>query len=764
MTKHMLVDATHLEEIRVAVIQDQLLLDLEIESSTKEQIKGNIYLGRVTRVEPSLQAAFVDFNGGRQGFLSVNDIHPKYYPPEFTEEPENLPEEDPTGEEGDDVGDEEEGSLLGESRSRFFQRRRSVPIQKILVKGQNLVVQVVKETRGTKGASLTTNISLAGRYTVLLPENSGGGGVSRKIVDPEERKKLKELMGSMEIPASISLIIRTAGLGRTKREIQRDMSYLMRLWKMIEEKTKLVKAPILLHEEGDIIIRTIRDLYTSDMAEILIEGNEAYRRGKDFMRLLMPRFLKVVQPYRERQPIFARYGVEDQIESMHDRVIQLKGGGYLVVDITEALVSIDINSGRSTREKSVENTAFKTNMQAVDEIARQLRLRDLGGLIVIDFIDMEDKKHNLDVEKRLKDAIKMDRAKIQMGKISQFGLLELSRQRLKPAFSESSRQICPRCSGLGTVRSVESSAIRLMRIIEETASTGRYSRLTFRTSPDVVSFLLNQKRTQLTRMEEANLVKISVLGDPEIVSPQFRKEVVERPKGEELPPPPEPPRLPPPPEDDEEPDIDPDGFDPELDDEEMPVVASAAGAANPEQEGAPTRSRRRRRRRRRGSAGTGEIRENGSAATSDAESAAPAAEAPPRTSHPRPTRAPAPVAVSTGVPGLYILPPPTEAPTGDATPSVEATEGSDEGTAENGEPEESASGETAARPRRRRRRRRTPTRAAGTDQPSLFSEEGGSEEGGEREEAPPVREEVPAVREEASPVREEAPPVREETE
>ncbi|MEO5367751.1 MAG: ribonuclease E/G, partial [Magnetococcus sp. WYHC-3] len=535
MSKRMLVDATHAEEVRVAIVQDTRLIDLDIETSTKEQIKGNVYLGIVTRVEPSLQAAFVDFNGGRQGFLSVSDLHPKLYPVD-----KNTPEPDPATESDQGNGDNGEDEADGDDElpawsSRHTLRRRNVPIQQILKKGQTILVQVVKEARGTKGASLTTHISLAGRYTVLLPENRGGGGVSRKIVDPVERRELKQMLATMEIPDTISLIIRTAGMGRTKREIARDLQYLLRLWKTIEEKAASSKAPALIHEEGELIIRTIRDLYTSDMEEILIEGADAYRRGKDFMRVLMPRFVKVVQPYKDRIPLFHRFQVESQIESMHDRTVPLKAGGYLVIDTTEALVSIDINSGRSTREMNIEATAFKTNLQAVDEIARQLRLRDLGGLVVVDFIDMEDKKHVHEIEKRFRDALKLDRAKITLGKISQFGLLEFSRQRLKPNFTESSADVCPQCQGHGTVRSVESMAVALLRHLEERASTELYSRIQFEVPTDVAQYLLNVKRRQLAQMEQESGVEIQIVSDVNLRRPHFNKAFFDRETGNQLP-------------------------------------------------------------------------------------------------------------------------------------------------------------------------------------------------------------------------------------
>ncbi|MBF0285494.1 MAG: ribonuclease E/G, partial [Magnetococcales bacterium] len=536
MSKRMLVDATHLEEVRVAIVEGNRLLDFDIETSTKEQIKGNIYLGKVTRVEPSLQAAFVDFNGGRQGFLSLSDIHPKYYPAD-KDGGDSKPFVPVTAWHPD--GDFEEGepadpaaaTPTAEVKPPPPRRRTNVPIQKILTRNQTLLVQVVKEARGTKGASLTTNISLAGRYTVLLPESDDGGGISRKIIDVEERQKLREVLSSFKGASKGSLIIRTAGLGRTKREIERDLAYLERLWKIIQEQSAASSPPALLHEEGDLVMRTIRDIYTSDMEEILIDGAEAYKRGKEFMRLLMPRFVKVVQPYKDKAPIFSKFGVEEQMESMHDRIIPLRSGGYLAVDPCEALVAIDINSGRATRERTIENTAYKTNMEAAEEIARQLRMRDLGGLIVLDFIDMEDKKHNQEVEKRLKEAIKQDRAKIQMGKISQFGLLELSRQRLKPTFNEANRQVCPRCKGLGAIRTVESSALRLFRKIEEEASSGRFTKITYRAPLDVAHYLLNQKRAQLMEMEAENQISILIVGDPSLQTPDYHREGAENENG-----------------------------------------------------------------------------------------------------------------------------------------------------------------------------------------------------------------------------------------
>ncbi|MBF0175728.1 MAG: ribonuclease E/G [Magnetococcales bacterium] len=728
MNKRMLVDATHPEEIRVGIVQDQRLIDLDIETSTKEQIKGNIYLGRVTRVEPALQAAFVDFNGGRQGFLSVNDIHPKYYPPPEGKEKSNKEKEiDPaeSAEEGDEPenGEETDEDVPVRVR-RAANRRRILPIQKILTRGQSLLLQVVKEARGNKGASLTTNLSLAGRYTVLLPDNSGGGGgISRKIVDPQERKHLKELMGSLEIPSDVSLIIRTAGLGRTKREITRDMNYLLRLWKRIQEKSAQTKPPCVIHEEGDLILRTIRDLYTTDMTEILIHGQEAYRRGKDFMRLLMPRYVKVVQPYRENKPIFAQFQVENQIEMMHERVIPLKAGGYLVIESTEALVSIDINSGRATREKDVESTAFKTNLQAADEIARQLRLRDLGGLIVIDFIDMEDKKHNTEVEKRIKDAFKLDRAKSQIGRISQFGLLELSRQRLKPAFSESNRTPCPRCQGLGTIRSVESMAIHVMRMIVEEAATNRYAKLTYNVPPDVANYLFNHKRAQITSLEEAHHLAIVILSDQNLQTPNFRREVVERQGGEldNLPPSVKEKDVKPDDEDDilqDDDDDDDDDFDDDDDDDERPEGrhtqrggASAAetdpGESRPEEatlsgsrQGEKNGDRKKRRRRRRRKTSPVMHDPSSSASTSDVVEGSSLANAPPPEG-----------AEEMGVPGLYRL-----TQEGAATKPNDISQDS---------PTDDGVSSAPQKPRRRRRRRRSPPRSLGE---KLFPPRHGADE------------------------------------
>ncbi|MEO5352366.1 MAG: Rne/Rng family ribonuclease [Magnetococcus sp. XQGC-1] len=760
MTKRMLVDATHAEEVRVAVVQDQRLIDLDIETASREQIKGNVYLARVTRVEPSLQAAFVEFHNGRQGFLSINDIHPKYYPPEDPErESKNSPPEtgkpaqegsgpDPVGAQGKEIVPTEDDDLSDElppsDELRTRTRRRFLPIQRILNRGQTLLVQVVKEARSNKGASLTTHISLAGRYTVLLPENSGGGGISRKITDPVERKHLKEVLNSMEIPGHVSLIIRTAGLGRTKREIARDMSYLLRLWKMIDDKTKQLKPPALIHEEGDLIIRAIRDLYTTDMEEILIDGQEGYRIGKDFMRLLMPRYVKVVQPYKDSLPLFARYQIENQIESMHERKVPLRAGGYLMIDPTEALVTIDINSGRSTRERDVESTAFKTNLQAAEEIGRQLRLRDLGGLVVIDFIDMDDRKHILEVEKQLKDAFKMDRAKIQIGKISSFGLLELSRQRMKPTFNETSRLECPRCKGLGTIRSIESASIHLLRQLMEEVAKGRYSRLTYTTSQDMANYLLNNKRDQLRTLETVHDTIILIFGDPSLQTPEFHKNRVERTQEEmdareamlsKVVPvtgePEEPDYL------DEMDDLDEEG-DEEGDEEPLTRKAPKAPAREAKEAGAaratpaqPPRaggtgeaettekSRRRRRRRKKSAASLPSLpgmegMETGSTAT-EAGPASPDASAPDavpgrrRAPHPRADTPPAQPAIDgtmavAHVPGLYVLgsPPQADVATGEEA-EIEEESAPDEGSAEGGSP----APQPASRSKRRRRRRRS---------------------------------------------------------
>src|SRR5262244_2241472 len=408
MKKKMLINVADEEESRVAIVEDGILEELTIETSSKEQIKGNIYNGVVVKVEPSLQAAFVDYGGKRHGFLPMGEIQPRWYTTEFRSE----------------------------------DRERRPRIQDVIKRNQKVLVQVVKEELGTKGASLSSYISLPGRYLVLMPGSDTAGGISRKIEDEEERKKLKEIIAQLEPPPDMGIIVRTAGLNRNKAELQRDMSYLQRLWAIIEEKSRESPAPALIYQEHDLVIRSIRDYFTPDIQEVLIDHREVYRRARDFFQSVMPRYQSRVQLYRDKKPLFARYQLEEQIEAIYSQKVELKSGGSIVIDPTEALVAIDVNSGRATKEKGIEETAFKTNMEAAQEIARQLRLRDLGGLIVIDFIDMENNRNQREVENRLRESLHYDRARVQMGKISRFGLMELSRQRLQTSLGETTHMSC----------------------------------------------------------------------------------------------------------------------------------------------------------------------------------------------------------------------------------------------------------------------------------------------------------------------------------
>ncbi|MFQ5348647.1 MAG: ribonuclease E/G, partial [Rhodothalassiaceae bacterium] len=482
MSTRMLIDARHPEETRVAVIRGNRVEEFDYESVAKEQLKGNIYLAKVTRVEPSLQACFVEYGGNRHGFLAFSEIHPDYYQipvadreallaaeaeaaqaeaaeddaPEGETRPGKAADEAGEEPEVEEVAGEEDTDEEASERRRLRSLRRRYKIQEVIKRRQILLVQVVKEERGSKGAALTTYLSLAGRYCVLMPNSFNGGGISRKIASQADRKKLKSVLSALDIPEGMGCIIRTAGLNRTKAEIKRDFDYLLRLWDEIRDRTLHSVAPALIHEEANLIRRSIRDLYSRDIDEVLVEGEEGYRTAKEFMKLLTPSHAKRVKHYKGAVPLFYRYKVESQLEAMYSPVVQLPSGGYLVIDPTEALVSIDVNSGRSTKEHNIEETALKTNLEAADEIARQLRLRDLAGLIVIDFIDMEERGNNRKVEKRLKEALRLDRARIQVGRISSFGLLEMSRQRLRPNLLEASMMPCPTCGGAGVVRSVES--------------------------------------------------------------------------------------------------------------------------------------------------------------------------------------------------------------------------------------------------------------------------------------------------------------------
>ncbi|MDQ3080533.1 MAG: Rne/Rng family ribonuclease, partial [Pseudomonadota bacterium] len=551
----MLIDARHPEETRVAVAKGNRIEEFDFESEEHKQLKGNIYLAKVTRVEPSLQAAFIDYGGNRHGFLAFSEIHPDYYQiPKsdrdalLAEEAEHAAEEerlraaehgddhdmlsdddgDDLAEEGVDddaelVGGEEVGtgssrspvdeSAADELRMKRQNLRRRYKIQDVIQRRQVLLVQVVKEERGNKGAALTSYLSLAGRYCVLMPNTSHGGGISRKISNGADRKRLKSIMSDLNLPTTMGLIVRTAGLSRTKIEIKRDFDYLARLWDEIREKTLSSSAPALIYRDSDLIKRAIRDLYHREIDEVIVEGEEGYKAARGFMRLLMPSHVKRVIPYRDPTPVFQRYGVEDQLTAMYHPVVQLKSGGYLVINPTEALVSIDINSGRSTREHNIEQTAFATNIEAAHEIARQLRLRDMAGLVVIDFIDMEQSNHNRKVEKAMKDALKNDRARIQVGRISSFGLMEMSRQRLRTGVLEASTKACPHCEGTGLMRTASSSGLSALRIIEDEAARARGDRILLRAGREAAVYVLNKKRAELGEIELRYGVTVEVMID-----------------------------------------------------------------------------------------------------------------------------------------------------------------------------------------------------------------------------------------------------------
>ena len=596
MATRMLIDARHQEETRVAVLKGNRIEEFDFESADKKQIKGNIYLAKVTRVEPSLQAAFVDFGGNRHGFLAFSEIHPDYYQipkedrealleaeAEVAEEEARLrAEEEERGElpgdeydaedessealaedlaedgleevdtsDKDDVATIEEGQLdredtdeddsednekrsrgrkgrgrrqgggkarakeVDDARSRRLALRRKYKIQDVIQRRQVLLVQVVKEERGNKGAALTTYLSLAGRYTVLMPNSSHGGGISRKISSASDRKRLKQIVGDLSLPRSMGLIVRTAGLSRTKTEIKRDFDYLARLWDEIREKTLASAAPNLIHSDSDLIKRAIRDIYNREIEEVIVEGENGYKSAKAFMKMLMPSHARRVKQYADPVPLFQRYTAEDQLKAMYDPVVQLKSGGYLVINPTEALVSIDINSGRSTREHNIEQTALSTNIEAAKEIARQLRLRDMAGLVVIDFIDQEYNNNTRKVERAMKDALKSDRARIQVGRISSFGLMEMSRQRLRTGVLEATTRECPHCDGTGLVRTASSAGLSALRLIEEEAARGKGSQIRLAASTEAAIYLLNEKRSDLMEIEARYGVMVEVVPEGE---------------------------------------------------------------------------------------------------------------------------------------------------------------------------------------------------------------------------------------------------------
>ena len=611
MAQRMLIDARHAEETRVAVLKGNRIEEFDFESAEHKQIKGNIYLAKVTRVEPSLQAAFVDFGGNRHGFLAFSEIHPDYYQipkedrdallaeeAEAAEEEERLRAEEEEaghmpGDEYDAEDDEsaealaedlaedgleeidtsdkdrvstiEEGQLssddddddddddsngddadaseggnrrrgrrgrggprrqgqgkprsrakeVDEARARRQALRRRYKIQDVIQRRQVLLVQVVKEERGNKGAALTTYLSLAGRYTVLMPNSSHGGGISRKISSASDRKRLKQVVGDLNLPRTMGLIVRTAGLSRTKTEIKRDFDYLARLWDEIRERTLGSSAPSLIHSDSDLIKRAIRDIYNREIEEVVVEGEEGYKSARAFMKLLMPSHARRVKAYSDPVPMFQRYGAEDQLRAMYEPVVQLKSGGYLVINPTEALVSIDINSGRSTKEHGIEQTATATNLEAAKEIARQLRLRDMAGLVVIDFIDMEHNSNIRKVERTMKDALKNDRARIQVGRISGFGLMEMSRQRLRTGVLEATTRECPHCDGTGLVRTASSAGLSALRLIEDEAAKGKGTTITLSASTEAAVYLLNAKRADLVEIEERYGVKVEIVPEGE---------------------------------------------------------------------------------------------------------------------------------------------------------------------------------------------------------------------------------------------------------
>ncbi|PDT80642.1 ribonuclease E/G [Sinorhizobium sp. BJ1] len=721
----MLIDASHSEETRVVVVRGNRIEEFDFESEHKKQIRGNIYLAKVTRVEPSLQAAFVDYGGNRHGFLAFAEIHPDYYqipladrqallkaeaedarreddiepvetandhaaaptkdevpaeaaetatetPEEATEveaekpkakpkrtrrpkakaseQKEEAPGDAEASEEGssgemaamvdvdsisedvdarrrrdDDDDDDDDGhdgekeiiesvgaeDAMEEVPDRHARKpRKQYRIQEVIKRRQILLVQVAKEERGNKGAALTTYLSLAGRYSVLMPNTARGGGISRKITNLQDRKRLKEIARGLDVPQGMGVILRTAGANRTKVEVKRDFEYLMRLWENVRTLTLNSTAPCLVYEEGSLIKRSIRDLYNKDISEIIVSGEEGYKEAKSFMKMLMPSHAKVVQPYRDVHPIFSRSGIEAQLDRMLQPQVTLKSGGYIIMNQTEALVSIDVNSGRSTREHSIEDTALQTNLEAAEEVARQLRLRDLAGLVVIDFIDMEEKRNNRAVEKKLKDCLKNDRARIQVGRISHFGLLEMSRQRIRASVLESTMQSCPHCNGTGHVRSQSSVALHVLRGIEEYLLKNTTHDITVRTIPEIALYLLNQKRGTITDYERRFGVSIIIEADAHVGAQHFaidRGEPVENPvKIEQIL------HFAPEPEDEEDVVIEED-----LDEEEAEEITAERREQPKAQQSDDQNGRKRKRRRRRRGKGAGQTPESAAAEAGD---------------------------------------------------------------------------------------------------------------------------------------------------
>ena len=482
--KRMLINATQPEELRVALVDGQHLYDLDIETPSREQKKANIYKGRITRIEPSLEAAFIDYGAERHGFLPLKDISPTYF------------------------------------RTSHSESEGRLHIRDALKEGQEIIVQVDKEERGNKGAALTTFVSLAGRYLVLMPNNPRAGGVSRRI-EGEDRAELREAMAALTVPEGMGVIIRTAGMGRSVEELQWDLDYLLRLWQAVDSAAQERQAPFLIYQESNVIIRAIRDYMRQDIGEILIDDNEVYEQARGFVQQVVPDFLPKLKLYRDQIPLFTRYQIESQIEAAFKHEVRLPSGGAIVIDHTEAMVAIDVNSSRATKGGDIEETALNTNLEAADEIARQLRLRDLGGLIVIDFIDMTPARNQREVENRLKEALKQDRARVQIGRISRFGLLEMSRQRLRPSWGEYSQIICPRCQGDSRIRSVESLALSILRLIEEEAMKESTARIIAQLPVEVATFLLNEKREAVRAIEQRQTVVIVLVPNTAMHTPQY---------------------------------------------------------------------------------------------------------------------------------------------------------------------------------------------------------------------------------------------------
>jgi ribonuclease E len=632
-TKRMLVDAIHPEETRIVVTSGNKLDEFDFESASRRQLRGNIYLAKVTRVEPSLQAAFIEYGGNRHGFLAFSEIHPDYYQIPVADREALLRDEEEhdreeeqaepapsvsAADDGDHEGDDEASHIeqaphdqepveqigagdaledMQEQRRRPAPSRRNYKIQEVIKRRQVMLVQVVKEERGNKGAALTTYLSLAGRYSVLMPNTARGGGISRKITNAADRKRLKDIVGDLEVPQGQGIILRTAGASRTKAEVKRDFEYLQRLWENVRALTLQSQAPCLVYEEGSLIKRTIRDLYNKDIDEVFVAGDDAYREAKDFMKMIMPSHAKNVQLYRDDQPIFSKYNVENQLDQMFSPQVTLPSGGYIVINPTEALVSIDVNSGRSTKEHNIEDTALQTNLEAADEVARQLRLRDLAGLIVIDFIDMMENRNNRAVERKLKDALKNDRARIQVGRISHFGLMEMSRQRIRFGVVESSTHICPTCAGTGIVRSTESLALMVMRQVEDSVLRKPGQSINVKVPTDVALYILNGKRVTLSQLEAKYGLSINIMADDQLVGSHFLIEKGEPRIGVERLEPPQHVRVDSALMDEVEDDV----VEPEDEPEEETVSAAPAAGERDESDG--TRRRRRRRRGRGGERG-----------------------------------------------------------------------------------------------------------------------------------------------------------------